>query len=229
MGYSLSKYTDSGNAFENVKYHIRKLEYIGDTIILSYDSNHIHDSMISNFRNIFNILYNYQKDCKIFLGLGISNDEINDDVDVPEGIKYSVLPDLAVMCKSFSKKVPILVVEVLSPSTLGRDLGIKKKHYKSLGIKEYWLIYPIKKEVCVCNFVDNKETVYGWNDICKSDIFPELYFPVKNLVCENLQFMVSNPHDECSEDEVDLSEYITRTKKKSTKSTSKMSLFGNND
>jgi Uma2 family endonuclease len=39
--------------------------------------------------------------------------------------------------------VPALVVEILSPSTSGRDHGIKREIYGRAGVPEYWIADPV--------------------------------------------------------------------------------------
>jgi Uma2 family endonuclease len=38
--------------------------------------------------------------------------------------------------------VPLLVAEVLSPSTRAQDRGIKMRRYGDLGITHYWIVDP---------------------------------------------------------------------------------------
>jgi Uma2 family endonuclease len=38
---------------------------------------------------------------------------------------------------------PDVVVEVLSPGTARRDLGIKREKYRASGVPEYWIVDPI--------------------------------------------------------------------------------------
>ncbi len=54
--------------------------------------------------------------------------------------------------------VPDLVVEIVSPSSLGRDTILKKNVYERLGVKEFWLVYPDMK--CIEVLVLNKEGKY---------------------------------------------------------------------
>ncbi|EDP75959.1 Uma2 family endonuclease [Hydrogenivirga sp. 128-5-R1-1] len=41
--------------------------------------------------------------------------------------------------------VPDLMVEIVSPSTLGRDTVRKKAIYERFGVKGFWLVYPDMK------------------------------------------------------------------------------------
>jgi Uma2 family endonuclease len=42
---------------------------------------------------------------------------------------------------------PDLVVEVLSPSTVGRDRGEKQQLYATAGVDEYWLVDPLAEQI----------------------------------------------------------------------------------
>jgi len=41
---------------------------------------------------------------------------------------------------------PDLAIEIISPSTAYYDLIDKKELYERYGVKEYWLVDPLKKE-----------------------------------------------------------------------------------
>ena len=56
-----------------------------------------------------------------------------------------VQPDLFVLCGDYRRgkrvvDVPTLIVEILSPSTSGKDAIIKLALYERFGVKEYWII-----------------------------------------------------------------------------------------
>lgn len=42
---------------------------------------------------------------------------------------------------------PDLVVEVLSRTTVGRDKGIKFEDYAAHGVREYWIIDPVRQSL----------------------------------------------------------------------------------
>ena len=44
---------------------------------------------------------------------------------------------------------PDLVVEILSPSTAGRDRTLKRALYVKHGVKEYWLVDPVAETVAI--------------------------------------------------------------------------------
>ncbi|MBF0510214.1 MAG: Uma2 family endonuclease, partial [Deltaproteobacteria bacterium] len=83
------------------------------------------------------------------------------DVRLPRGdeadshIDTVVQPDLVIVCDRSKldergcRRAPDLVVEILSPSTADRDQGVKLDLYEQHGVKEYWIIDPIDREVTV--------------------------------------------------------------------------------
>lgn len=94
--------------------------------------------------NLHLILGNYLrgKRCKVFYETMVFLDEQN-----------HFIPDLMVVCDRSKIKyngiegAPDLVVEILSPSTKKRDIGVKKKIYAESGVKEYWIVSPKEKSI----------------------------------------------------------------------------------
>lgn len=71
-------------------------------------------------------------------------------VAVKLGSRNVFLPDLAfyrrdrlhLVRESFIDGAPDLVVEVLSPTTGARDIGVKFAEYEQHGVEEYWILDP---------------------------------------------------------------------------------------
>ena len=99
---------------------------------------------------------------------------------VEDGKNY-LEPDLIVVCDQDKVRgdgcygAPDMVVEVVSKSTSRRDYGIKMLKYRTAGVKEYWIVDPIRETVMVYWFEDEtKNALYGWKEEIESRLFPGL-------------------------------------------------------
>lgn len=69
-------------------------------------------------------------------------------IDLILGLHDIVQPDLLVVGHASQvttrgiEGAPLLVVEVLSPSTRAQDRGVKMRRYAQLGVAHYWLMDP---------------------------------------------------------------------------------------
>jgi Uma2 family endonuclease len=88
--------------------------------------------------------------------------------EADERVDTIVQPDVLVVCdpaKIGERRVrgaPDFVVEVLSPSTAGHDMVLKRRTYERAGVREYWLIHPTDRLLTVFR-LDGAE--YGKPDI----------------------------------------------------------------
>ncbi|MGB4006663.1 MAG: Uma2 family endonuclease [Halanaerobiales bacterium] len=113
------------------------------------------------YRQISNYLLD--KDCQVFAAPF--------DVRLPEGeerdeeILTIVQPDILVVCDKSKldqrglKGAPDMVIEIVSPSTAGRDRGVKRDLYERNGVREYWLVDYSNKTIEV--YLLNKGNSYG--------------------------------------------------------------------
>ncbi len=71
--------------------------------------------------------------------------------DADAEVDTVVQPDLIVVCDpakvrdAFVRGAPDLVLEILSPSTSGKDQREKYRVYEEAGVREYWIIDPAGK------------------------------------------------------------------------------------
>ncbi len=103
-----------------------------------------------------------------------------------------VQPDIIVICdtdmvneKGVYTGVPRLVVEVLSHSTRKRDMLKKLDLYMQSGIKEYWMVDPLKKAVHVYMFAKNDMKdyeIYMGDRVVKSGVFIGLEVKLEEIV-----------------------------------------------
>jgi len=81
--------------------------------------------------------------------------------DVVEPDIFVILKDnLRIVTESHVRGAPDLIIEILSPSTSGRDLGIKKERYELYGVPEYWVVDSDAQTVSVFA-LDEGARAYG--------------------------------------------------------------------
>ncbi len=89
------------------------------------------------------------KNCKLFQPLDwkIKEDTI-------------VQPDLLIVCDKIEKKFldfpPVLVVEILSPSTASKDRGEKMELYQSQKVKYYLIVDPQFKKLEIYEYINTQ-------------------------------------------------------------------------
>jgi len=105
------------------------------------------------------------------------------------GLDTARIPDITVMLKQdwlslqdreavidFDLNAPLLVIEVVSPSTKTIDYRAKRTEYAARDIPEYWIVDYIESKISVLVATD------GWFDVCEffgseaiaSPTFPEI-------------------------------------------------------
>jgi len=75
-----------------------------------------------------------------------------------------VQPDLCIICDASKLDnqgcdgAPDLIIEILSPGNSKKEMREKYQVYEESGVREYWLVYPLDREVRV--YVLNEEGKY---------------------------------------------------------------------
>lgn len=75
-------------------------------------------------------------------------------------------------------------MEILSPSTGGRDRVEKRHHYEEAGVKEYWMVDPKRSSVEVALLDANvkfSSKTYKITDTIKVSIFDDLTIKVADI------------------------------------------------
>jgi Uma2 family endonuclease len=108
-----------------------------------------------------------KKKCQVFpapfdVRLPTSPDEISDDK-----IFTVVQPDICIICdeKKLDEKgcigAPDLIIEILSKSTVKKDVEEKYLLYQESGVKEYWLVHPKDETLTVFELKKGKYQYRG--------------------------------------------------------------------
>ena len=92
-----------------------------------------------------------------------------------------VEPDISVICDPDKlddrgcKGAPDWIIEIVSPSSKQMDYFTKLFKYRTAGVREYWIVDPIKDWVLVYNFNDSTSEQYTFADTIKAGIYDDLY------------------------------------------------------
>lgn len=162
-----------------------RLEYIDGVVYMTPSPSIQHQLVSSNLHTIFGS-YLKGKTCKVFAA--------PTDIELVSETcseRKLVIPDLSIICDQtgFTDTkyvgVPTLIVEILSPSNQAYDLVTKFNLYMEYGVKEYWIVNPMKQAVTV--YVLNEERLYEQADIkvsvgaVQSVCFPGLFVHLEEI------------------------------------------------
>ena len=186
LEYTEAEKQKSGN--ENIRY-----ELIDGIIYMMADPSVTHYNICKFVERIFD-KYFAGKECIIFNG-SVSLFLY----DTKRFILFSptktecdhfLTPDLMVICNKDTTVndegvygVPDLIVEVVSKSNSANDYVRKLNAYFVFGVKEYWIIDPIRRKVKIYDMLtDHNNPIdhdYTFDHIIRSELFNDLYVDLK--------------------------------------------------
>ncbi len=119
------------------------------------------------------------------------------DVRLPEGNESDeetftvVQPDLVIVCDPDKlddkgcRGAPDLVVEILSPTTSGKDMKQKLNLYEQRGVREYWIVDPSGETVMIFRLAGDgryhRPEVYTREDTAPVGIFHDLSIDLRTV------------------------------------------------
>lgn len=101
--------------------------------------------------------------------------------------KTYVEPDISVICDPSKLNdrgcngAPDWIIEIVSPSSKKIDYMIKLFKYCSAGVREYWIVDPLKEQIRVYNFETNDNEDYTFADCVKVGIYEDLEIDFSKL------------------------------------------------
>ncbi len=107
-----------------------------------------------------------------------------------------VQPDIVVICDEDKvnkdnkyEGIPTLIVEVLSPSTKGKDMAIKLHLYMKSGVLEYWIVDLENNRINQYSFSPERDigslNTFQEEDTIKSTVFEGLEIPLREIFSVN--------------------------------------------
>lgn len=79
---------------------------------------------------------------------------------------------------------PDWIIEIVSPSNSSHNYVKKLNLYANTGVREYWIVNPIKKNIYIYYFEENQfETmVYTFQNKVKVNIYEDFYIDFSDFV-----------------------------------------------
>lgn len=98
-----------------------------------------------------------------------------------------VEPDISVICdpNKLNDKgctgAPDWIIEIVSPGSRRMDYFTKLFKYRTAGVREYWIVDPLKNFVIVYNFDTSDSEQYTFADTIKAGIYEDLHIDFSKM------------------------------------------------
>lgn len=122
-----------------------------------------HQRISSYLHNqIYNHIKSNNEQCEVLaapFAVFLNNDDINYlEPDI------SVICDLSKLDEKGCHGAPDWIIEIVSPSSKARDYMTKLFKYRTVGVREYWIVDPEKQRVMVYGFENDTVEQYDFGE-----------------------------------------------------------------
>lgn len=104
-----------------------------------------------------------------------------------ENDKNYVEPDISVICDTSKLNdrgcngAPDWIIEIVSPASRKMDYFTKLFEYRTAGVREYWIVDPLKNLILIYNFDTSDSEQYIFADTVKAGIYEDLYLDFSRI------------------------------------------------
>ena len=104
-----------------------------------------------------------------------------------ENDKNYVEPDISVVCDTSKLNdrgcsgAPDWIIEIVSPASRKMDYFTKLFKYRTAGVREYWIVDPVKNLILIYNFDTSDFEQYTFTDTVKAGIYEDLYIDFSRI------------------------------------------------
>jgi Uma2 family endonuclease len=160
-------------------------EILKGQLLMAPAPNRFHQKIS---QNLFTKLYNFlKKDQKGEIYYSPIDVVLREDIVLQPDLvivlkeNYSILQDSGII------GIPDIVIEIISPSSVERDIVHKKKIYEECKVKEYWIVFPREKIIEIFTLKENQHyEIYNvfsieGNYLLKSFLLKDLEINLKEI------------------------------------------------
>lgn len=169
---------------------VNRYELVNGRIVMSPPAKFRHGWVETNLHMTISI---FVRDRELGITLGSSagfdlptGDTLEPDFSFISRQRWSAGPEPREEDKGFTRIVPDLAVEIVSPTSVRRDRVEKRIIYARCGVREYWIVDPARGEVAVHaslgdRFAEPRVVTAG---PISSAVLPDLRVTVEDLLAE---------------------------------------------
>ena len=149
-----------------------RAELIDGQIYMMAPPSRRHQEMIGSlYRKIADYIDMKREACKVYLApfaVFLNNNNVN-----------YVEPDISIICDKNKlddkgcNGAPDWIIEIVSPSSKRMDYYIKLFKYRTAGVREYWIVDPIREMILVYDFENDDYEQYSFSEIVKVRIYDD--------------------------------------------------------
>lgn len=160
----------------------QRAELIDGKIYDMAPPNRIHQKISGSlYAEIYHYIRNKNGTCEVYaapFAVFLNNDDRN-----------YLEPDISVICdvSKLNDKgcngAPDWIIEITSPSNPQHDYSVKLFKYRTAGVREYWIVNPLKQTIMVYDLEHEKMTnQYFFNDTIPVCIYDDLKINMTDLL-----------------------------------------------
>ena len=149
-----------------------RAELIDGQIYMMAPPSRRHQEIIGSlYRKIADYIDMKRVACKVYLApfaVFLNNNNVN-----------YVEPDISIICDKNKlddkgcNGAPDWIIEIVSPSSKRMDYYIKLFKYRTAGVREYWIVDPIREMILVYDFENDDYEQYSFSEIVKVRIYDD--------------------------------------------------------
>ena len=160
----------------------QRAELIDGKLYAMAPPNRTHQKLVMELASVIhNHIKNNSGSCEVYPSPFAVNLTAND--------KVWVEPDISVICDKDKlsdrgcEGAPDWIIEIVSPGNPKNDYTIKLFKYRAAGVREYWIVNPMKKVVQTYTFEGIEESdIYFFDDEIPVYIFNGLTIRISDLL-----------------------------------------------
>ncbi len=160
----------------------QRAELIDGKLYAMAPPNRMHQELLMELSaTIHNHIKSKDGTCKVYPAPFAVNLDAEDKIWVEPDI--SVICDKGKLTEKGCKGAPDWIVEIVSPGSPKNDYTIKLFKYRTAGVREYWIVNPMKKAVQTYVFEGLEDSdLFSFDDEIPVHIFDGLAMKISDLL-----------------------------------------------